>query len=165
MAKRWIHIALMLTSFLILTGCHPLSIQKRISDSTGISIPHSMRIDYEDTHGGFHGDGETTAIVAFHEDASKDVRAEISENMNWLRLPLEESLDIMMYGGVKDGILYTYEYAELLSMPRIENGYWYFEDRLPEGSLKELLALPSYNFTVAVYDFDTDILYYLEVDT
>lgn len=160
---------MLLTSVLFLSGCHLLTINHRISESTGIPIPDSIGIDYEDTHGGFHGDGETLAIVKFDGDTAQSVRAEILEQADWKRLPLTESLGVMMYGGVKNGITYAYEYAELLQMPHIENGYWYFEDRQIESGLsregQDLFPRASQNFTIAIYDLNTDILYYLEVDT
>jgi len=31
----------------------------------GIKIPANVKIEYEDTHGGFHGDGETFAKIQF----------------------------------------------------------------------------------------------------
>ena len=160
---------MLLTSVLLLSGCHLLTINHRISESTEIPIPDSIRIDYEDTHGGFHGDGDTLAIVKFDGDTASGVRAEISKQPHWKRLPLSESLEVMMYGGVINGITYTHEYAELLKMPRVDNGYWFFEDRQLESGLskegQDLFPRASYNFTLAVYDADTDILYYLEVDT
>ena len=142
------------------------SINKRISDSLGIDIPGSMKIDYEDTHGGFHGDGETIATIEFTKSIAEKIRKDIADNMNWNSLPLSENHDILMYGGTKEGITFSYNYAELLNMPRIENGYWFYEDRQPESTLsreeEDLIPLLSYNFTIAIYDLDTDTLYYLE---
>ena len=143
------------------------SINKRISKSLGIEIPGSMKIDYEDTHGGFHGDGETFATIEFNKSIAENIREDIADHMSWNSLPLSENHDILVYGGTKEGITYTYNYAELLSMPRIENGYWFYEDRQPESTLfweeEDLIPFP-YNFTIAIYDLDTDTLYYLESD-
>ena len=59
--------------------------------------------------------------------------------------------------------------AELLDMPSIENGYWFFDNRHSNSiSPKEdsnLFNQSSFNFTIAVYDIDTQTLYYLEFDT
>jgi hypothetical protein len=54
-------------------------------------------------------------------------------------------------------------------IPEITNGYYYFYDRFEDSSDplndSELLERSSYNFTLAIYDADSQILYYCEVDT
>ncbi len=35
---------------------------KEFQNNLGIEIPKDIKIEYEDTHGGFHGDGETVAV-------------------------------------------------------------------------------------------------------
>lgn len=154
---------------LLLTGCLRQSINRRMSESLGIDIPNQIKIEYEDTHGGFHGDGDTTAIAEFTGVLAEEIQAEITADSDWKSLPFSEDHDMMMYGGVKNGIQYAYDFAELLDMPRIENGFWYYEDRQIESGLSSegqaLFPRASYNFTMAVYDLDTDLLYYLEVDT
>ena len=59
---------------LFLTGCFSESINKRISRSLGIEIPKDIKIEYEDTHGGFHGDGETVAVVEFNNSIGEDIQ-------------------------------------------------------------------------------------------
>lgn len=166
--EQYKYIILIFTIAIILPMFFSQSINKRMSKSLGIEIPGNIKIDYEDTHGGFHGDGDTTAVVQFDKSIAENIRSEIENNMDWNSLPLSESLDILMYGGVKEGTNYTYNYAELLNMPRIENGYWFYEDRQPESILssedQDLFPRLSYNFTIAIYDLDTDTLYYLEND-
>ena len=48
-------------------------------------------------------------------------------------------------------------------------GYWYFVDRNSENgdssSDSEIFNRNSFNITVALYDLDENILYYLEFDT
>ena len=54
-------------------------------------------------------------------------------------------------------------------MPKVEKGYYFFYDRHSESSdpfdSSEVLDRSSLNFTVAVYDTETDKLYYAEMDT
>jgi len=166
--EQYKYIILIFIISLILPVFFSQSINKRMSKSLGIDIPGNIEIDYEDTHGGFHGDGETIANIKFGKSIAENIRKEMADNTDWNSLPLSESLEIMMYGGVKEGTDYTYNFAELLSMPRIVNGYWFYEDRQPESTLsrgnQDLIPLLSYNFTIAIYDLDTDTLYYLEND-
>ena len=74
-----------------------------------------------------------------------------------------------MYGGRKDGVTYGYELAEEAHMPSIDNGYYMFEDRHSESKDSrddsELFDRYSFNFSIAIYDCDTDKLYYFEFDT
>ncbi len=167
--KQYKHLLLLVMVILFLTGCFSESINKRISRSLGIEIPKDIKIEYEDTHGGFHGDGETVAVVEFNNSIGEDIQSEMLNNEDWNKLPLSENLDLIMYGGKKEGMDYAYNLAELLDMPSIENGYWFFDNRHSNSiSPKEdsnLFNQSSFNFTIAVYDIDTQTLYYLEFDT
>ena len=54
--------------------------------------------------------------------------------------------------------------------PEIENGYYFFMDRQAEENEdkyddSKVLDRGSYNFTVAVYDTDTDVMHYFKMDT
>ena len=169
MKKQYKHLLLFVMVILLLTGCFSESINKRISKSLGIEIPKNIKIEYEDTHGGFHGDGETVVVVEFNNSIGEDIKSKISNNEDWNSLPLSENLDLIMYGGQKEGIDYAYNLAEALDMPPIENGYWFFNNRHSNSiSPKEdsnLFNQYSFNFKIAVYDIDTQTLYYLEFDT
>ena len=59
--------------------------------------------------------------------------------------------------------------AEEAKMPKIENGYYIFYDRSDESTNNEddseLINRHSYNFSMAVYDSDTNRMYYFEYDT
>ena len=74
-----------------------------------------------------------------------------------------------MYGGEKDGINYGYNFAEEAHWPKIKNGVYKFVDRHSESKNisddSEMLDRYSFNFSIAVYDLDSDILYYFEMDT
>ena len=118
-----------------------------------------------DTHGGFHGDGSYYLIL----DCSNAKEKALKKVENWNKLPLSENLNLIMYGGEKDGVAYGYELAEEAHFPKIENGYYIFEDRHSESKDSrddyELFDRYSFNFSIAVYDCDTDKLYYFEFDT
>ena len=89
--------------------------------------------------------------------------------MDWKKLPLSENLNLIMYGGEKDGVIYAHNLSSEAHMPKIENGYYIFEDRHSESSDSkddsELFERFSYNFSIAIYDTDTDRMYYFEFDT
>ncbi|MGN0182242.1 MAG: hypothetical protein ACI4DP_07535 [Candidatus Ornithomonoglobus sp.] len=118
-----------------------------------------------DTHGGFVGDGDYYLIL----DCSKKKEKALKAVSKWNKLPMTENLNLIMYGGERDGVTYGYELAENAHMPYIENGYYYFLDRHRKAdnihSDKELFDRASFNFSIAVYDTDTDLLYYYRFDT
>lgn len=118
-----------------------------------------------DTHGGFNGDGAYYLIL----DCSSNREKALKTAESWNRLPLSENLELMMYGGTKDGVTYGYELAKEAHMPEVENGYYMFEDRHSESTDSAddsaLFDRYSYNFSIAVYDCDTDRMYYFEFDT
>ena len=119
----------------------------------------------EDTHGGFRGDGDYYLIL----DCSGNVEAALNIIEDWKPLPLSENLELLLYGGVKDGVSYGYNLCEKAHIPIIQNGYYRFEDRNSEAENveddSELLSRGSFNFSLALYDSDTNLFYYFEFDT
>lgn len=117
-----------------------------------------------DSHGGFLGDGLYTLVL----DCGQNRDRALETVEGWKPLPLSEPLRLMMYGGEKDGTVYDYLGEESL-LPEIENGWYFFEDRHSESrdpaDDAPLLDRYSFNFSLAVYDADTDILYYFALDT
>lgn len=147
---------------LLLSSCGILNEKNNILgfDVTGYNI-----IEEEDTHGGFHGDGIYHLILDCSNDPQK------AQNMvgDWTQLPLSENLNLVMYGGEKDGTYYEFNFAEKSNFPMIENGVYKFYDRHSEAvdpfDDSQLLSRYSYNFSLAMYDIDNDILYYFALDT
>ena len=123
-------------------------------------------IEEKDTHGGFLGDGTYYLILDCSE--RKEQATELIKD--WKPLPLTENLQLIMYGGEKNGISYDgYNLSEQAKMPEVENGYYCFYDRHPNAkdphNDSDLLKRASFNFSLAVYDTDSDIMYYFEYDT
>ena len=106
--------------------------------------------DNEDTHGGFHGDGETYIQLWF----SLDITPLIEADPAWLPLPLPEELAALARLGTSH-------------VPAAENGYYWFQDRQARDirDYSETLSRYSYNFTLAVYDTETRRLYFWKLDT
>ena len=149
-----------------------LLLLKPINNYTDITTPYfgftkkdfSVVEELED-YGGFPADGSHYLILDC--SASKQKALEIIKD--WNKLPLSENLNLVMFGGEKDGVIYGYELAKEAHMPKIENGYYIFEDSQLKGKDKsddsELLNGYSLNFEIAVYDCDTDRMYYFEFDS
>lgn len=122
-------------------------------------------IQREDNHGGFHGDGTACVIL----DCSENREQARELVADWKELPLPENLNLMFYGGERDGVYYDFDLAQQANMPKIERGFYCFQDRhsksTDSSSDAEIFDRGSYNFSLAVYDSNTDRLYYFELDT
>ena len=164
--KSFLPIAHCLLALLYLFSLKPTSnyIGER-TEHFGFAKKDFSVVEELDTHGGFLGDGSYYLIL----DCSNNKEQALKKVEGWNKLPLSENLNLIMYGGNKDGVTYGYELAEEAHMPVIDNGYYMFEDRHSESKDSrddsELLDRNSCNFSVAVYDCDTDKMYYFEFDT
>ena len=122
-------------------------------------------VEQLDTHGGFLGDGEYYLIF----DCSDNKELAREKIKDWKKLPLSHNLDILIYGGEKESGTYYPGLAEEAHIPEIKNGYYIFEDRHQESADSaddtELFNRFSYNFSIAIYDCDTDRMYYFAYDT
>lgn len=135
---------------------HPEYVQKL----SGLDISGSTIVSVEDTHSGFHGDGDL--IVKF--DCTEIADSLIEQMASWRTLPLTESLQNFLYGGDRFvGI------ADRIGIPEVTNGYYFFWDRhsgtTDPTSDSELFDRYSFNFTVLLYDAEYSQLYLFEFDT
>lgn len=150
---------------ILLTSCTISSSNNHTNDYFGFNTDDFEIIEENDTHGGFHGDGSYYITLDCTENA--DLAREIVKD--WNNLPLSENLRLVMYGGDKNGMTYMYNFATEANWPYFKSGVYKFVDRhnqaINESNDSDLLNRFSFNFTLAVYDFDTDTFYYFEKDT
>lgn len=126
----------------------------------------------QDTHGGFLGDGHCVVELSFSHEDRPALLAEIQKSSFWKPLPLTQNLTYALYGGdFGDGEKSPYFDNEdgQPFLPEVENGYYFFLDRHSESTHltddAPLFSRASYNFTLAIFDLDTNTLYYFEMDT
>lgn len=171
--------AILLTVLLLCAGITKNPTEKQIkkdalqdvSEALSVDVTDGTVLHTEDSHGGFLGDGLTFTQIQF---GTKDCLQAIAESPDWKPLPLPAELSLLLYGGEMGD---RCERAPLESdakkapcmQKKIENGYYYFLDRYMQNYPNEadtpLFARFSWNFTLALYDADTDILYYIKFDT
>lgn len=155
-----------------LAACSSNSKTTDISKTLGMDLSRGMVVSSKDTHGGFHGDGNTYVEISFDDDSGTALANTMSDNGDWRAFPLSNNLQAVVYGRV-DGAMqygpYITDDKGMSIIPRIEHGYYYFYDRHSESKNpkddKELLSRSSLNFTIALYDTDNDKLYYDKLDT
>ena len=124
-----------------------------------IQIPIFTKIEEKDTHGGFNGDGATLSKIYFSDKQASDIIEKIEQNEHWNKLPLPEQAE-----------QYINNYMdEKLNIPTITNGYYFFLNRYNQYTNKydytELAEKPSYNYTIALFNTDANILYIYSLDT
>ena len=103
----------------LLTACSgsAASDAGQVGQALGLDLPAVSSISYEDTHGGFHGDGETFAVLTFEGEAAQQMQA-LLPAQGWRALPMDGDLEIFAYGGEKNGISYEYEIFAQRTCPR-----------------------------------------------
>lgn len=153
----------------LLTGCDTQNSQKEVSQALGINATEGTELSYSDTHGGFHGDGTKYIQLSFSDEEFVD---SIKQSPEWKQLPLSTDLYTLIYGisNEKEAIgPYATDDSESALFPQIENGYYFFKDRFSESTdsqnSSDILSRSAFNFTIAIYDTDTNTLYFCEVDT
>jgi len=169
---RWNIISLVMVLLLIMTGCRAEktnNVLSEISKTIGVDVSAGEVISESDTHGGFHGDGDTVVVIQFADTSFSD---QIKDNEEWNAMPLTENLITLVYGIHTETssigpMIHSGDNVPVV--PEIENGYYYFRDRHSQSTDPKddtnVLNRASYNFTIAIFDVDANILYYLELDT
>ncbi len=135
--------------------------QNRISDNLGVDVREGTVEASMDDHSGFHGDGTMYVELSFADEELEQI---IESLEDWHKLPLTDTLQTLIYG-TRTETTALGPFIDI-SMPEAEKGYWYFYDR-QAGTTQDDMVLTrnSYNYTIAIYDAETDILYYCEYDT
>lgn len=142
---------------------------EELSKECDINITWGELVEENDTHGGFHGDGTRIMVIQFTETRLEE---QMAENEKWKALPLSDELEKVVYGktegNVTSGPYIDYGSVEI-KIPEISNGYYYFQDRHSESidpyDSSVVLGRHSFNFTIMLYDCDTDLLYIVKEDT
>lgn len=130
----------------------------------GLDVSMGKEISDYETHGGFHGDGIT--MIAYHFD-DDTILKEIRNASEWKEFPLDDTVQALVYGLSDE----TTQIGPMLNdneghpiVPEIQNGYYLLIDRQNEAE-GDILTRHSFNFTLGLYDTDTNMLYFCELDT
>ena len=161
----WIGIVLVFV--FSLAACGSQEPQEIVSEALGVDASTGSTMSSMDTHSG-NGDG--TSFVVLHFDGDEMIK-QIKADAAWQPFPLDETVQTLVYG-VSDatssiGPFLTDEDGKAL-VPEIENGYYRLIDRQVEEDTAtgaDILNRASFNFTVGLYDTDTNTLYCCELDT
>ena len=124
---------------------------QQIGRTLGLDLSAGTLVRFEDDHGGFHGDGLTAAEVELD-----GLEEELEGVPGWRTLPMTDSAAQAVRLCEAEG-------------GQAEEGFYYLYDRHSESvdpyDDSELHERYSWNFTVAVYDSGSVLLYFYELDT
>lgn len=130
--------------------------KRQVSQELSLELPPSDVEFYEDTHGGFLGDGTTYIRLKFYDGALPE---NFWYDVRWHSLPLTENL-----AGWVPRIN-----GEAACALGVQTGWYYFRDRHSEAEHDwddaPINGRFSYNFTLAVYNTDTQTIHFLKLDT
>ena len=163
--KRILMLLMSLATVMQLASCAPwpsTGVKGEFSRALGVNLTDGHTVEEEDTHGGFLGDGDTTLILTFTGENRTALEEEIAGADGWKALPLTENLNRVVYED------YFGDLCE--DVPQdLTDGWYYFLDRHSEAENPEddsgLFGRGSYNFTLAIYDKGSGVLYCYEMDT
>lgn len=162
-------------SVFLLIGCFSAcsSASGEIAQTIGIDLSDGVILSHQDTHGGFHGDGARFVEIGFDGTAGTAAADQIAQHEDWRPLPLSRYLQAAVYGAkigdTSYGPLVSPADLDHAAIPAIQNGYYYFYNRHSQsGDARDdtdLLQRHSVNVTIALYDIDSNHLYFYELDT
>ncbi len=119
----------------------------------GVDLSSAQVLEEWDTHGGFHGDGETFVKMSvpdgFEQELGIGETVDGKAGDGWYALPLTGMAYEYFY--VWGGLFEHPETGERV-IPEIANGYWYYT------------ATGAMNWDFAILDIDENILYFYEWD-
>lgn len=156
MIRIWIA---MMLALLLLAGCDGEKDAGYVARKLDIVLPQPAAVTSGDSHGGFHGDGLLHMELTFSQEDALAVEEAVS-SAGWSLFPMEPELEERLY---PDGAGAS-DWPDWPDWPVPARGWWYLEDR-QENETEDMWQRYSYNYTFAVYDPDTGILYYQELDT
>ena len=160
-----------------LTGCAS-SEKKLVEEKLQIDLSSAKLLSKSDSHGGFHGDG---TLVMSYDCSGAPLDLQLDELKKWQKFPIANVVKRLVIGKVpsQEAPIFTDENGGNL-LPDISNGYYFFEDSTPreyrrtgrdeqEPEVAEGVVIVGddyipLNFVFAVYDTDSNILYYVKAD-
>ncbi|MDE6922483.1 MAG: hypothetical protein K2P01_02895 [Oscillospiraceae bacterium] len=124
---------------------------RQIGRALDVDLSAGTLVRFEDSHGGFLGDGKSVAEIAID-----GLEGELAETSGWRSLPMTDSAAQAVRLCGEEGAL-------------VEDGFYYLYDRHSDSADpyddSQLHERYSWNFTAAVYDSGNGRLYFYEFDT
>ena len=169
--KRWIVFGAAMAIVYLLIG-HDMGIKHRIGDDLQLGRFWGETAVYFDNHDHiWHNDGAAVMVMEFDGQAA--------ESQVWEPLPMTDRMYEITYQESHTWFTPS-TFVEMAELPEIQNGYWFFvdQDKSRNGTLRygesalenlgqqEIFGTLTYRapggYALALYDVDTDTLYYFQ---
>ncbi len=131
-----------------------------------MDLPQPVESQLTDSHGGWFGEGELYGKLVFDQSDGEGLEERLAGYDNWKNLPLPENVTLFLYGGEQDGIHYVSKCTNGWDSPTVTEGYYYFLDRQHDRKDDALLLnSSSIDVTIAIYDSQQAVLYFMTYDS
>jgi hypothetical protein len=124
-----------------------------VEERLGLSLDEAQVLEEWDTHGGFHGDGETFVKMSvpdgFEQTLGIGETVDGKAGDGWYALPLTGTAYDYFY---EWGGLFEHPETGERVIPEVSNGYWYYT------------ATGAMNWDFSILDIDENVLYFYEWD-
>ena len=122
MKKRLWHLAALAVPLLLFTACG-----KGPWEVVELELPAGETLAEAETHGGFHGDGESFLLLSFDPEGAAQLESQLDGAERWRPLPIPEDLTTLIWGGGSRGPCYTEE--DGIQIPEAREGWYFFCSR------------------------------------
>ncbi len=127
--KKWLSIPLFFLVIVVsVMACSRNGTKGIVSEALSLDVSSGSEVSNYDTHSG-NGDGTSYIVFSFKDDT---VLTEIQNNVEWKAFPLDETVQILVYGAKDE----TSKYGPYLTdndgmplVPVIQNGYYLLIDK------------------------------------
>lgn len=161
MKRKILVILLVLLTLVIVMSCYQATQGngKTYTKYLDIYLPSRKADCYEDTHGGFHGDGDIFMSFSLNEKELEKLEKDIEENSNWKTI--DEEARAYLYGDAK-GVYKGYLQGRV---PELKNGYFCIYDKQTESFSFPKKDSYSRNYVAAVCSIEDKTIYIYGMDT
>ena len=137
----------------------------RVEELTKMKINDVKVVKCDDTRDGWFGDGVRTVIIDFKNNEFKD---NISKNKRMKKLPFPPNLQKFFYKNNNGQLNVSVDDNGKELIPKVKNGYYLFVNRKNnEDNMDDSKFLNDYShdFSIVLFDSDTNRLYFVEYDS
>ncbi len=183
MKKQWITFFVVVAAVYLLVG-RSWGIKYRIGQDLQLDLFWGETTLYFDNHDSvWHDDGATVMVMEFSGQAAERMREQLVQSLVWESCPMPDILHHIAYEKSHTWANPS-TFVEMAGLPEIQRGYWFFVDQdtyrnglllygnkaldilgqrkdQAEKEFRPSWQLPS-EYALALYDLDTDTLYYFQ---
>lgn len=138
-------------------------IPRSISRELDLNVRGSRLLSHTDTHGGFHGDGETLTVLELTENQARAVEETLPLRTDWHPMTTQELNERALF------MLLETQSELPCPLPDPEVCWYWVYDRHREatdtGDVSSIFGRNSLNFDFALYDPANGWLWFFALDT